>query len=98
MGSISPENKYLAAEKIFSNAITIWDIQSKKELRTFPRLKSQIAKVSFSSCNKLVGASTKDGNIVIWDAESGHEVKKIEKAKKTLEENLAEQQKHVELN
>ena len=96
MGDISPENKYLAAEKIFSNAITIWDIEIKKELRTLPNLKSPIAKVSFSSCNKLVGASSKDGNIVIWEIESGQEVKRIEKARKTLEENLAAQQKHVE--
>ena len=96
MGDVSPENEYLAAEKIFSNAITIWDIKAKKELRTLPKLKSQITKVSFSSSNKLVGASSKDGNIVIWEVESGQEVKKIEKARKTLEENLAEQQKRVE--
>ena len=96
MGDVSPENEYLAAEKIFSNAITIWDIKAKKELRTLPKLKSQITKVSFSSSNKLVGASSKDGNIVIWEVESGQEVKKIEKAGKTLEASLAEQQKRVE--
>jgi len=96
MGEVSPGNEYLAAEKIFSNAITIWDIKAKKELRTLPKLKSQITKVSFSSCNKLVGASSKDGNIVIWEVESGQEVKKIEKARKTLATSLAEQQKRVE--
>lgn len=91
---ISPEDKYLATEKIFSNAITIWDIKTRKELRTLPKLKSPIAKVSFSSCNKLVGASSKDGNIVIWEIESGQEVKRIER--KTLEEILVTQQKHIE--
>ncbi len=96
MGATSPDNKYLAAEKIFSNAITIWDINTKKELRTLPKLKSQIAKVSFSSCNKLVGVSCKDSNIIIWEIESGREVKRIDKSGKTLEENLAAQQKHVE--
>ena len=96
MGGISPGNEYLAAEKIFSNAITIWDIKAKKELRTLPKLKSQITKVSFSSCNKLVGVSSKDGNTVIWEVESGQEIKRIEKSEKTMKENLGALHKHAE--
>jgi len=93
---VSRDNKYLAAEKIFSSAITLWDINTKKELRTLPGLKSQITKVSFSHCSKFVGVSCKDGKIIIWEVKSGREIESIDKPEETLNERLAAQKKHAE--
>ena len=96
MGSISLQNKWLAAEKIFSNSITIWNIATRKELRTLPRLKSQIVKVAFSSCNKFVGVSSKENQIVIWEVESGREAKRLKKKNATLAMELLTIKQDVE--
>ena len=84
IGDVSPKNKWLAAERIFSNAITLWDIARQMELRTLPKLDARMSEVAFSRCNSFVGVSCKSGLIVIWEVESGVEVNRVTKEGATL--------------
>jgi WD40 repeat protein len=86
VGDISGDNKLMAAEKIFSNSITVWDIATKKELKTLARVKPKLSEVIFSSCTKYLGVVCEDSSIIIWEIESGDEVKRLKGKKKSLEE------------
>ena len=76
---VSKDNRWLGAEKIFTNAITIWDIAKRQEQRTLPKMESTLIGVAFSENGKLVGGLSKNGEIVVWEVDSGNEVKRIQK-------------------
>lgn len=87
VGTVSGNSKWLAAEKLFSNSITLWDIESAKELRTLPSPDSQMSEVMISSNNKYVGVKTST-HYLIWNISTGKEVKKQKIADSKLKEVL----------
>ena len=77
VGQVSPDNKLLAAEKIFSRAVTIWNIASTEEIRTLPTLEFPLIEIAFSKDGHFVGALTNKQEIVIWEVETGTELRRI---------------------
>lgn len=83
IGAISPSNKFLGAEKLFSQAITIWDIATTKELKTLsPKFKNRLKDVVFSKSDKYIGVTSIKEEFVIWEIDSEKEIYRGKKEKK----------------
>jgi WD40 repeat protein len=55
------------------NFVLQWDVDSGKEVRKFGGLDAALMSLAISADGKLVAGASKDGQICIWDAETGKE-------------------------
>ena len=69
-------------------SLTLWDIAKGKKLRTFSNLKSPANKVLFSKDGKKAIATSLAGDAIIWDSQTGKELKKLSSKDDMLRELL----------
>jgi len=76
-GAVSTSEKMMAAEKLWSGQVTIWDIASKKEKGVVsPKFKSALKDVVFSKDDMHIAVSNLEDEFVIFEVESGTEVQR----------------------
>jgi WD40 repeat protein len=54
--------------------VLLWDVATGKELRRFGGLTEPVKAVAFSPDGKLVAASSRDGRLALWEADTGKEL------------------------
>ena len=71
--SFSPDGKLLASGSE-DNTIKLFDVVSRKELRTFIGHTSGINSISFAPNGKILASGSSDKTIKLWDIVSGREL------------------------
>ncbi len=75
--NISPDNKMLTVRYENKDTIYLWDMKSNQKIRAFVG-----TSVSFSPDGKILAVGNKNGNIQLFGAESGKEIKTLKEPKK----------------
>jgi WD40 repeat protein len=68
--AVSPDNKYMATASV-DNTVKLWNLRSKKEVRTFTGHKNTVSRVIFSHDNTKIASGDDDGNVFLWDIGTG---------------------------
>ncbi len=77
--TLSHDGKYLETGGQAEAKVTIWDAETKEELRTSSGIDGSINYLDFGP-DYLVAGGNWDGDVVVWDALSGQEVKRKKNA------------------
>lgn len=79
----------MAAEKIFSNSITLWDITTGKEIVTFnTNLKTKMESVHISEDDKHCAVLSTDKQLIIWNIEANKELSREPIGDKSIDEHF----------
>jgi WD40 repeat protein len=73
----SPDGKYLVSGESWTGSITLWEVETGIEERTFAGHKRGVNYVSFSPNGKYLISSGNDKTIRLWDVQTGNEVRKF---------------------
>ena len=68
--TVSPDHKYMATASA-DMTVKLWDMRSKKEIRTFRGHKDWVSKVVFSHDNKMIASGDAGGFVFLWEVSTG---------------------------
>jgi serine/threonine protein kinase/WD40 repeat protein len=57
--------------------VKVWDVRSVKELLSLKGHRDGVTSVTFSWDGKILASASKDGSIILWDALTGRQIKRI---------------------
>jgi WD40 repeat protein/tRNA A-37 threonylcarbamoyl transferase component Bud32/uncharacterized protein YoxC len=75
---ITSDNKYIVCTSSFSNDINVYEIESKRIIKTFKGHTENIRSVAITSDNKYVVSGALGKIIRLWDFDTGREIKRFE--------------------
>lgn len=74
--AFSPDGKYVVTRHpINGDSLTIWDLLTGKQLRTFKGHKSNVTKIKYTSDGKYLLSGSMDNTLKLWNTETGKEIK-----------------------
>jgi WD40 repeat protein len=79
--AFSPDGKQIVySSRVDSRGglIRIWDLESRKEVRTIEGHKGRVTSVAFSPDGKQIVSTSWDLTVRIWDSETGEEIRALE--------------------
>lgn len=92
--AISKDGKYIVSGgQNFS--ITLWSVDSVKEIRKFTGHIGSISSVKITNDNKYIISASRDKTIKVWNAQTGNEIKKITLNSSIEDMKLSEDNKYI---
>jgi WD40 repeat protein len=68
--AFSPDGKFALSGSI-DNSLILWDVESRRALRTLIRHTDRVPSVAFSPDGKTALSASLDNSLILWDVESG---------------------------
>lgn len=79
-----PSNPYLFATCSFDTTVKLWNLHDFSLVRTMHALEGVLYSVSWSPSGKMLLSGTSLGEMIVWDAETGHELARYKQSSKQI--------------